>query len=272
MKLSKSIPDSMRHTLVKASSSIFEPIEAFLERSEKTQKAQRLRKLQHQCIGLSEDQWQYIDDYFENEEFLYLILQARDQELQTYKKMKSEEPPSDDPNEMNNYKEKLRESERKLEEYNNDVRSTEGVKKLLKWKMGHTPLYRAMDSQRRDANWYLRDTWLREKCVREGGCCGRSCGCCEKPRCTRSNREALGHCTPMCECCDGHRGKRIRVVASDFVALGQVDLISRDGKRYMHSKISYSGRVKFNPRKEKTDEISARLMNAYVWGLDGRRG
>ena len=129
----------MRHTLVKASSSIFEPIEAFLERSEKTQKAQRLRKLQHQCIGLSEDQWQYIDDYFENEEFLYLILQARDQELQTYKKMKSEEPPSDDPNEMNNYKEKLRESERKLEEYNNDVRSTEGVKKLQngKWDTLH---------------------------------------------------------------------------------------------------------------------------------------
>ncbi|RAH51883.1 hypothetical protein BO85DRAFT_508560 [Aspergillus piperis CBS 112811] len=220
MKLSKSLPDSMRHTLVKASSAIFEPVETILEKSGKTQKAQKLRKLQHQYIGLSEDQWQYINDYFENEEFLYLILQARDQELQTYKKMKSEEPPSDDPNEMNNYKEKLRESERKLEEYNNDVRSTEGVKKLLKWKMGHTPLYRAMDSQRRDANW----------------------------------------------------GKRIGVVASDFVALGQVNLISREGKRYMHSKISYSGRVKFNPRKEETDEISARLMNAYVWGLDGRRG
>ncbi|RAK85049.1 hypothetical protein BO79DRAFT_156606 [Aspergillus costaricaensis CBS 115574] len=220
MKLSKSLPESMRHTLVKASSAIFEPVETILEKSGKTQKAQKLRKLQHQCIGLSEDQWQYINDYFVTEELLHLVLQAREKELQNNKKTKSEQPASDDLNEFNSYKEKLRKSERKLEALNNDVRSTEGVMKLLEWKMGHTPLYRAMSFQRCDSKW----------------------------------------------------GRTITIHTDDFVTLGQVDLIPREAKRYAHSKAVYEGRIEFDPRKERTDKISARLMNAYVWGLDGRRG
>ncbi|GAT30309.1 hypothetical protein RIB2604_03302870 [Aspergillus luchuensis] len=272
MKLSKSIPESMRHTLVKASSAIFEPVETILEKSGKTQKAQKLRKLQHQCIGLSEDQWQYINDYFVTEELLHLALQEREKELQNNKKIKSEQPASDDLNEFNSYKEKLRKSERKLEALNNDVRSTEGVMKLLEWKLGHTPLYRAMSFQRCDSKWYLRDTWLREKCAKNGGCCGRSCGCCEKPQCTRSDREVLGHCTPMCICCRSYRGRTITIHTDDFVTLGQVDLIPREAKRYAHSKAVYERRIEFDPKKERTDKISARLMNAYVWGLDGRRG
>lgn len=61
---------------------------------------------------------------------------------------------------------------------------------------------RARKRQRKHADWYLSGV-LREDCANRGGCCGRSCGCCERPRmivnidgvCDR------GHCTTACSCC-----------------------------------------------------------------------
>ncbi|OJJ67413.1 hypothetical protein ASPBRDRAFT_69056 [Aspergillus brasiliensis CBS 101740] len=273
MKLSDSISDSVRHTLVQVSSVFFVPIETILEKSGRTQKAQKLRKLQHYCIGLSEDQWQYINDYFKSEEFLQMALQGRKGGLRVYNKMKKNgETPGDEPDEMDSYKEEMRQFERELEVDNNDIRSAEEIMRLLKWKIGHIPLYRAMMFQQRDPDWYLRDTWLREKCARNGGCCGRSCGCCEQTRGTaRSDREVFGHCTPLCGCCEEYRGHDIDVKVHDSVALGQVDLIPREGKGFIHARLSYAGRVEYDPRNERKDRSRASLMNAYVWGLDRRR-
>jgi hypothetical protein len=40
---------------------------------------------------------------------------------------------------------------------------------------------RGFARQRKHPDWYLSEE-LREDCAGRGGCCGRSCGCCEKPR------------------------------------------------------------------------------------------
>lgn len=60
-------------------------------------------------------------------------------------------------------------------------------------------------------------SWLkgREHCADFGGCCGRPCGCCEKPLRTylrptddggKEFIEILGHCTGECACCIRFQG------------------------------------------------------------------
>lgn len=60
-------------------------------------------------------------------------------------------------------------------------------------------LKRAFDSCRADPEWYLNQ-WLREDCARRGGCCGRGCRCCERPR-TNNRQWNRGQCTTTCGCC-----------------------------------------------------------------------
>jgi hypothetical protein len=62
------------------------------------------------------------------------------------------------------------------------------------------PVFRGFDLWRSHPRWYLHRA-LREDCAGNGGCCGRSCGCCLK-RPTRSDRLlGVGHCSEMCDCC-----------------------------------------------------------------------
>ncbi|OJJ37149.1 hypothetical protein ASPWEDRAFT_441354 [Aspergillus wentii DTO 134E9] len=56
-------------------------------------------------------------------------------------------------------------------------------------------LGRAFRAWRKNPNWYLTP-WLRQDCAGRGGCCGRDCGCCEKPRGTsHRSTDHRGHCT-----------------------------------------------------------------------------
>lgn len=61
--------------------------------------------------------------------------------------------------------------------------------------------------------------WLKERnqCSDSGGCCGRECGCCEKPLKVifayvlpmlglRRKKEVYGHCTAECGCCIRYKG------------------------------------------------------------------
>jgi hypothetical protein len=61
------------------------------------------------------------------------------------------------------------------------------------------PSWRACISARNLPQWYIYP-WLVENCVRRGGCCGRACGCCSKPR-SSVWPKGNGHCTKMCSCC-----------------------------------------------------------------------
>lgn len=63
---------------------------------------------------------------------------------------------------------------------------------------------RAFAFQRTKIDWYLSRE-LSEDCARQGGCCGRTCGCCERLR-TIDGLETegmpnRGHCTSACSCC-----------------------------------------------------------------------
>lgn len=62
---------------------------------------------------------------------------------------------------------------------------------------------------RKDPNWYLCE-WLRQDCAGRGGCCGRSCNCCEKLRASAFGVLHLkwdhGHCISACGCYIRTRG------------------------------------------------------------------
>lgn len=63
---------------------------------------------------------------------------------------------------------------------------------------------RGLARQRMHIDWYL-SAELREDCAKRGGCCGRTCGCCERPRIVDGLKieemHNRGHCTSACSCC-----------------------------------------------------------------------
>ncbi|KAJ5385241.1 hypothetical protein N7517_003152 [Penicillium concentricum] len=67
---------------------------------------------------------------------------------------------------------------------------------------------RAYDRQRKDPDWYLSKL-LCDDCVGRGGCCGRGCGCCQRPRTVDGSENSInarGRCTTACGCClEAHR-------------------------------------------------------------------
>ena len=62
---------------------------------------------------------------------------------------------------------------------------------------------RAFKSYRQKPKWHLHSR-LCADCAGRGGCYGRDCGCCEKPRSTIRAHQ-YGHCTTECSCCEQHR-------------------------------------------------------------------
>ncbi|PYH65902.1 uncharacterized protein BO88DRAFT_470189 [Aspergillus vadensis CBS 113365] len=71
------------------------------------------------------------------------------------------------------------------------------------------PLGRILYAHQQQKDWYL-SSFLRQECARSGGCCGRECGCCEKPR-TDKHPLHKSHCTSMCLCCEDARGYPVEV-------------------------------------------------------------
>ncbi|KAL5361878.1 hypothetical protein BJX96DRAFT_166225 [Aspergillus floccosus] len=225
--------DIWRTGLIKSSSAILAPIEDRLERSGNQEKAQRLRRLQHRLFGLTKTH---------AEEAIWAISQADEQANRRLVKLRSL-PPVNDPAELKRRKEKSEYYDKFLAENAERLEEVEEIKDKLHRLMEHTPVYRAMTSRQRDPDWYLTG-WLRYRCAGAGGCCGRSCGCCEKPRETTGAQGRFGHCTPNCLCCIEHRGYPINL---------------RRGR--------YPGKLAFNVKQESSDLYSGLLMNSHVWGL-----
>ena len=103
-------------------------------------------------------------------------------------------------------------------------------------------LSRAFKSCRMNPDWYLCQ-WLRQDCARRGGCCGRGCGCCEKPR-TANRQWNRGHCTGLCGCC-------IRTQGRKDINAPQCELEEINSFRIACDMTQYS----------------ARINRAYIWGL-----
>ncbi|KXG45304.1 uncharacterized protein PGRI_042170 [Penicillium griseofulvum] len=67
---------------------------------------------------------------------------------------------------------------------------------------------RAYHIQRKNPDWYLSDPLVAD-CAGRGGCCGKGCGCCERPRTVdglEDGTNTRGHCTTACSCCLKARG------------------------------------------------------------------
>ncbi|PLB50386.1 hypothetical protein P170DRAFT_143038 [Aspergillus steynii IBT 23096] len=68
-------------------------------------------------------------------------------------------------------------------------------------------------TRRNNPDWSLSE-WLRSYCAGKGGCCGRTCGCCEGPR-HGIETKGFGHCTSACVCCEQARGFHIDTSKGD---------------------------------------------------------
>lgn len=66
-------------------------------------------------------------------------------------------------------------------------------------------LQKSYNALRQNPTWYLRQELVQD-CARRGGCCSRSCGCCQKRHEIATRSKGLGHCTPSCGCCSSERG------------------------------------------------------------------
>ncbi|RAK97700.1 uncharacterized protein BO80DRAFT_457952 [Aspergillus ibericus CBS 121593] len=64
---------------------------------------------------------------------------------------------------------------------------------MLWQRMPKSPYQRGMATKRKHPEWYMMKS-LRLDCAGRGGCCGRDCRCCERPRGT-IRLKAFGHCT-----------------------------------------------------------------------------
>ncbi|RMJ28884.1 hypothetical protein PHISP_00223 [Aspergillus sp. HF37] len=108
------------------------------------------------------------------------------------------------------FESKLKEELRALRKYHNDW-----LEKLSIWDVGALviPHLQERELARKYRDRYGRTfAWLhdRGRCADYGGCCGRSCNCCEKPVRTylrhndegeREVFEVRAHCTGECVCC-----------------------------------------------------------------------
>jgi hypothetical protein len=147
------------------------------------------------------------------------------------------------PEERSKIESVIRRTKRTLEKADDIYRRLYRTLWELQEHMPSGPLRRAFLAWRSNPDWYLCD-WLRRECASRGGCCGRSCGCCEKPRDTGRllNR---GHCTLACSCCIQTSGKT--------EADGPV------GEEFNNLQTIF---------EEKHNMYARRLCRAYIWGID----
>lgn len=111
---------------------------------------------------------------------------------------------------------------------------------------GRCPMTILMDGYQalhRQYGWHLISDWLRNDCIRRGGCCGRSCKCCSRPT-TQNRLKGWGHCTIECGCCNRCRG----------FELGKED------KKLI--------RPNFDINNWKRSPYSCNVFGAYLWGLN----
>lgn len=122
-----------------------------------------------------------------------------------------------------------------LERLNNQYWSLLGETTELEGEKPAGVFGKAFDTLREDPDWYVCP-WLRHNCADRGGCCGRSCGCCEDP--------ARGHCTSQCGCCVRTQGR--------------IDVDDATGHEEDFRFVDYAA---------STPRYMARVNRAYIWGV-----
>ncbi|KAJ5968371.1 hypothetical protein N7501_004619 [Penicillium viridicatum] len=93
------------------------------------------------------------------------------------------------------------------------------------------PLKKICDKIRQDPAWYLRKELIND-CIERGGCCGRTCGCCEK-RCLTGKEKGIGYCTMGCWCCEVNRVYSITDDGWDVVFNNLLDRLQSENPSYL---------------------------------------
>lgn len=100
------------------------------------------------------------------------------------------------------------------------------------------PLRRAYHKIRENPKWYLCPGLTRD-CISRGGCCARECRCCER-RCvargiTGAWTPGIGHCTPVCSCCNESRGFSVDEEQRNRAAKGLIKRVSAFCPAYLQT-------------------------------------
>lgn len=209
-----------------------------LEQSGRWEDAQKFRKRQHDFLGMPERKWQAFHQFLQDSYRIRFVVQ-REAVLQEQRRHLIDElgpfayfsHPG------------IERIKRELDDLHIDYCNTSS--RLLNYQIHQRngPFLRALHSYRfaRDT-WYLT-TFMMWDCALRGGCCGRECQCCRKPR-SSTRFIHLGHCTPACGCCEKKRGFRIPA-----------------------TNMNESYPIPFHMKTQCETSYSGRMMNSTVWGI-----
>ncbi|KAE8418069.1 hypothetical protein BDV36DRAFT_308869 [Aspergillus pseudocaelatus] len=227
----------------------FEPllrrVEDKLEQGGHLRKAQQLRQKQEDWRACQPQLWEHFESYWVNERGKRCLIQ-----YEASLRLKHDtlfQQLSKTPSVADTLVTEMESIQNDLQGFNRGIWLAELETQTILRAFPDGPLKRALCCRRRNSDWYLTK-WLQTECADMGGCCGRGCGCCMKPR--SSNRpNHLGHCTIACKCCEDVRGFRI-----DFMEAEEDPTVIEFG-------------VGEADVKGPCASYTKSLINAYVWGL-----
>ncbi|OJJ77686.1 hypothetical protein ASPBRDRAFT_50535 [Aspergillus brasiliensis CBS 101740] len=176
-------------------------IEDYFERTGRWKMAQRLREKQGswRMINFTETS-EAVISLIETNMRRHELLQREAYLKERCQRRERKELSKDD-------EEQLEAWHKELNELNVDIWRTEREDYIYSLKVPSSPWRRALLTRLVHPEWYLV-SYLRLDCTMRGGCCGRDCGCCERPRSTH-RPDSLGHCTGECGCCTRARGFKL---------------------------------------------------------------
>ncbi|KAB8261026.1 hypothetical protein BDV32DRAFT_158529 [Aspergillus pseudonomiae] len=201
----------LKDYLAKRFEPLLERLEDKLEEKGKMQKAQQLRHKQFKWHSYTPELREVIFLYFQLTYIIRFKIQ-REAYLQiqhgTLFQQLEANPSGADTlvTEMQNIQKQLQDINREIW---NVERGFESAFRLLP----EGPFKRALDTSRRNNHFYTTK-FCQTQCVSVGGCCGRECGCCTRPR-NPKRPYHFSHCTAMCKCCEDARGFKIEVNPSN---------------------------------------------------------
>ena len=222
---------------------VFIPVENTLEAKGKWEYAQKLRKAQRYCRGIKPALFDAIMQRIQHYISLQEILQRETFLIEECERLRRYAKTQDGPatEQGKDQQDMLQRLERELQDLNEEYWQTNQRCRQHYGSKHGGPLHRGYTSTLRQPYWHLQE-WLRMVCAREGGRCGRHCGCCEKPRGNR--KECFGHCTITCGCCQQNRGFEIKR--------------GSENHKLSHSPTNCLRRSRKHQSK---------LLQAYVWGI-----
>ncbi|KAE8328007.1 hypothetical protein BDV39DRAFT_192398 [Aspergillus sergii] len=215
------------------------------ERDGNVRKAQQLRRAQQEWRSYQPQLWDHFKSYYVCERAQRSFIQH-----EAYLQVKHDtlfQQLNQSSSVAGTLVTELESIQKELQRFNIGIWNAERKMQTILRGFPDVPLKRALDCRRRSSDWYL-SKWLQTECANVGGCCGRGCGCCLRPRSSK-RPNSLGHCTSACKCCEDARGFRIDFEKAEedltYIPIGieEADVKGRG--------ISY---VKC-------------LINAYIWGL-----